>query len=86
MSDTPPHDLSAERAVLGALLICADFSTLVDRLVPADFYRVAHQHIYSTMLEMHERNIEIDLVTLKAELEGGSAVERNRSLVFSWLK
>jgi|TARA_R110000824_G_scaffold116455_5_gene267905 replicative DNA helicase len=72
VSDIPPHDLSAERAVLGSLLIRADFSTLVDRLVPADFYRVAHQHIYSTMLEMRERNIEIDLVTLKAELEGSA--------------
>ena len=70
MSDTPPHDISAERAVLGALLIRSDFSTLVDRLISEDFYRTAHQHIYSSMLDMRERNIAIDLVTLKAELEG----------------
>ena len=46
MSDTPPHDISAERAVLGALLIRSDFSTLVDRLISEDFYRTAHEHIY----------------------------------------
>jgi replicative DNA helicase len=48
-----PHDLDAERAVLGAILL--DNSVIPDvtqTLKPADFYHTAHQVIYQAMLDL----------------------------------
>jgi hypothetical protein len=45
---TQPHDLDAERAVLGALLSGAPPDS-VSALAPADFYRPAHQLIFEAI-------------------------------------
>ena len=47
-TDTPsPHDLEAEKAVLGAILIRAEcFSEVVDVLCADDFFRHAHGLIF----------------------------------------
>jgi replicative DNA helicase len=66
----PPHDLSAERSVLGAILVHPELFDLVsDSLEPQHFYRDAHRRIYSAMLKMAEGSREIDLLTLRSELE-----------------
>lgn len=68
----PPHDLTAERAVLGAILL--DNSAL-DRvsLKPEDFYDPRHVLIFRTMQRIAAQGKAIDYVTvhdaLKAESE-----------------
>ena len=67
-----PQDSSAERAVLGSLLVDPDamFGVREAGLEARDFYLEAHGLIYSAMLELADRWQPIDLVTLAAALDG----------------
>jgi replicative DNA helicase len=66
---TPPHNLEAEKAVLGAVLLQPDALTAAsDVLTPRDFYRDAHRRIFETMLVLGDRQSVIDPITLKDEL------------------
>src|SRR3981189_2316463 len=64
-----PHNLEAERSVLGAILIHNDaFNAAAEVLNPRDFYRDAHRRIFDKMVQLSERGHAIDFVTLKEEL------------------
>lgn len=65
-----PHNLEAERSVLGAVLINnAAYEGIADRLKPQHFYRDAHRRIYSALVRViDELRQEADFVTLKNEL------------------
>ncbi len=66
---TLPHNLEAERSVLGAILVYNDaFNLAVQVIQPADFYRDAHRRIFDKRISLNERNHAIDFVTLKEEL------------------
>jgi replicative DNA helicase len=69
-ADRPlPHNLEAERSVLGAILIQNDaFNYAVAILGARDFYRDAHRRIFEKMIQLNERGDAIDFVTLKDEL------------------
>lgn len=67
---TLPHNLEAERSVLGAILIDNDtFNVAAALIAPAAFFRDAHRRIFERMGDLSERNQPIDLVTLKEALE-----------------
>jgi replicative DNA helicase len=64
-----PHNLEAERSVLGAILIHNEaFNHAAEVLQPRDFFRDAHRRIFEKMVQLSERNEAIDLVTLKEAL------------------
>jgi replicative DNA helicase len=66
---TLPHNLEAERSVLGAILIHNDaFNQAAEVLNPRDFYRDAHRRIFEKMIQLSERGNAIDFITLKEEL------------------
>src|SRR6195952_4541258 len=66
---TLPHNLEAERSVLGAILLHNEAFNLAAELIDSnDFYRDAHRRIFDKMVKLAERNDAIDLVTLKEEL------------------
>jgi replicative DNA helicase len=66
---TLPHNLEAERSVLGAILVHNDaFNLAVQVIEAADFYRDAHRRIFEKMIGLNERHSPIDFVTLKEEL------------------
>src|SRR5579862_5003396 len=66
---TLPHNLEAERSVLGAILLRNEAFNLAAEVIDAgDFYRDAHRRIFDKMVRLAERNDAIDLVTLKEEL------------------
>lgn len=71
-----PHDLDAERAVLGALLVTGRMPEPegVASLKPAHFFRDAHRVIFETMRALSSGGGVIDLVTLKGAL--GSNLDR----------
>lgn len=65
----PPYDLDIEQAVLGALLIDDGAIDRVSPLLREEcFYIPLHQLIYSRILAVHGRMIEVDLVTINNEL------------------
>ncbi len=66
---TLPHNLEAERSVLGAILLHNDaFNLAAEVIDSADFFRDAHRRIFDKMVKLAERSGAIDLVTLKDEL------------------
>jgi replicative DNA helicase len=66
---TLPHNLEAERSVLGAILVHNDAFNLAAQVVDSsDFYRDAHRRIFECMIALNERNQAIDFVTLKEAL------------------
>ncbi len=66
----PPHDVEAEKSVLGALLIDSSAINLVAEFLKTEhFYLPEHQSIYSAMLTLYEKQKPIDVVTLQDELK-----------------
>ncbi|MCD6310504.1 MAG: replicative DNA helicase, partial [Candidatus Eremiobacteraeota bacterium] len=67
----PPQNIEAEMSILGACLIDQDSTHTATEILkdPSDFYRAAHQEIYSAMLVLYEKGEGIDLVTLSNELK-----------------
>ena len=72
----PPHDIEAEQAVLGAIFLDAD--ALVEAMAviePQDFYRRAHQIVFRSMIALNDRNENIDIITLKSQIESENTLE-----------
>ena len=66
---TLPHNLDAERSVLGAILVHNDaFNSAVQIVDSRDFYRDAHRRVFDRMVALNERGQAIDFITLKEEL------------------
>ena len=73
----PPHSTEAENAVLGAMLLDKEaVSKVLEILDPECFYHERHATIFRMMLEMFNRGVTIDLVTLSNELQRHDALER----------
>ena len=67
--NVPPHDIEAEKAVLGAVLLDNTvFSMVSAAVIASDFYHPAHAVIFECMLALNARGEPIDIVTLSAEL------------------
>lgn len=66
----PPHELDAERAILGAALWGQPgaLERAQRRLEPGDFYTGGHRRIWDAMERLAARGSGIDLFTLPAEL------------------
>jgi replicative DNA helicase len=73
---TLPHNLEAERSLLGAILIRNEaINQAVPLVAGGDFFRDAHRIVYETMIQLSERGQAIDLVTLKDELARNGRLE-----------
>lgn len=72
----PPHDIEAEKAVLGSMLQSGDaVSDVIDRLKPGDFYIKEHSEIYKAFLEMYKHSIAIDIKTAYSQLSKMKTIE-----------
>jgi replicative DNA helicase len=73
---TLPHNLEAERSVLGAILVHNDAFNLAAQVIDSsDFYRDAHRRIFERMVQLNERNQAIDFITLKEELSRAGEID-----------
>lgn len=66
---TPPQNVEAEKAVLGAVFLSVD--ALVESMEyvgPDDFYRRAHQIIFEKMMAINDQDKPIDPLTMAEEL------------------
>jgi len=72
-----PHNLEAEQATIGSILIDPDVAHIAFPLVKsADFYDDKHRLIYQTMLEMNAQNMPTDLVTVSSKLRESGNLEK----------
>jgi replicative DNA helicase len=69
-SRIPPHNLDAERAVLGAVLLEGReaLPRVIELLRATDFYTEAHRLVFEAMLCLFDRGQPVDLITLSEEL------------------
>jgi replicative DNA helicase len=76
-SRIPPHNLDAERAVLGAVLLEGReaLPRVIEALRPSDFYTEAHRAVYESMLRLFDRGEPVDLITLQEELRRTDQLE-----------
>jgi replicative DNA helicase len=73
----PPHNLEAEQAVLGGVLLNNDaMNQLMDILSPDDFYREAHATIFDGMVHLYNESEPIDVITLSETLTRKSLLEK----------
>lgn len=65
----PPQDLDAEQSVLGGMLLSKDaIADVVEVLKGHDFYRPAHETVYTAILDLYARGEPADPITVSAEL------------------
>ena len=72
----PPHNNEAEQSVIGAIFLEPQaLITAAEVLIPEDFYRMAHQKIFNTMLLLSDKGQAIDVVTVTEELSAKKELE-----------
>lgn len=66
---TPPNNIEAEQAILGAIFLePSALTTATEIVVPDDFYRSSHQKIFAAMMDLSEKGEPVDIVTVTSEL------------------
>jgi len=75
----PPHNLDAERSVLGAMLLNPDALGTAVQILRDDaeqtFYAEAHERIYNAMVNLYRASTPVDAVTLVERLNRDGALE-----------
>lgn len=74
----PPHNLSAEESVLGAVLLSHDAMGDVSEkgLRPDHFYKPAHQHIFDGVSALYRSGQAVDTITVADELRRAGLLEQ----------
>lgn len=78
LKDTiPPHNLDAEQATLGAVLLdWSSMNDVVSLLRPDHFYSQQNQVIFQTLLELFGKNVRGDSLTLINELTKNNLLDK----------
>ncbi|HZR06940.1 MAG TPA: DnaB-like helicase N-terminal domain-containing protein, partial [Myxococcales bacterium] len=72
----PPHNLDAEKSLLGGVLLESQaFSEVVEIVRPEEFYRDAHRKVFEAMSALFAKGQPIDRITVKDELTAQGAFE-----------
>lgn len=72
----PPHDISAEEAVIASLLIDSEaITTIASFLTGEDFYREINRWCYEACLSLYGRNEAINQITVADELTRQNRLE-----------
>ena len=75
----PPHNLEAEKSVLGAVLLDERhlYALLVEEhLRPEHFYREQHGDVFAAMVELHQNDRKIDHLTVAETLRQRGKLEQ----------
>lgn len=72
----PPHDISAEKSVLGSLMIDKDaILKIADLLEASDFYMENHGVIYKAISDLFHKRKPVDLLTMASFLRDNGQLE-----------
>lgn len=72
----PPHNLEAEVATLGAILLDPEaIGRVLSFLRPDDFYRSANSRVFSAVIALWERSEAVDLITLTEALKANNDLD-----------
>lgn len=74
---TPPHNVDAERALLGAIMLKPEVMHDVSVAVyPESFYADKHREIFKTLLDIFTKGDPIDLLSVTNKLKERGALDR----------
>ena len=77
MERVPPHDVEAEIAVLGSMMLDPEAAGRVVALLRAEnFYRGPHADVFQVLTELYDANRAIDIVLLREELQKRGLLEK----------
>jgi replicative DNA helicase len=72
----PPHNVDAEKATLGAVLLNPDcLSTVLEQLRSRDFFANAHRKIFESMIALFNKGETMDLITVTDMLRSQGDLE-----------
>ncbi len=72
----PPHNLDAEKSLLGGVLLDSQaFAEVVEIVRAEEFYRDAHRKVFEAMSALFARSQPIDRITVKDELTAMGAFQ-----------
>jgi len=72
----PPHNVEAEEAVIGSLLVDPEAILKIFLfLKPENFYRETNQWVYEACISLYDRNEAINQITVAQELAGKGRLE-----------
>jgi len=76
LKKTPPHNIEAEKAVLGGILVSNEkLNVVLSIIVPEDFYKDAHRRILEKIIRLVDTGRPVDLLTLTEELQKSRELE-----------
>ena len=82
----PPHNLEAEMALLGSVLVDREIMATVGEIVrPADFYAHVHETIFAVLYDLFDRGEPLDKISVAEELRTRDALEKRRRPLVSQL-
>ena len=77
LNRVPPHDVEAEQAVLGSMLVDRDaVVTSLEVLKEDDFYREDNKAVFVAIAGLYSKAEPVDLITVKKELMENGAFEK----------
>jgi len=72
----PPHNLEAEQAVLGCMLLDSDVIPTVTELIRStDFYRDDHREICEAIIDITEKAGPVDIITVSEQLQSRGTLD-----------
>jgi replicative DNA helicase len=72
----PPHNLEAEEALLGSMMLSRDaIATAVEKVSVDDFYRPSHGHIFDAITTLYAGGEPVDHVTVAEMLRRAGVLE-----------
>lgn len=76
MERIPPHNLDAEKSVLGAAMLTKDaLFDVLEELTPDDFYKKAHGDIFRVISDLQKKSAPVDMLTVIDELKKRNILE-----------
>ena len=80
---TMPNDYEAEQSVIGSMIMDKDaIITAMEMLISEDFYHRQFGILFDTMIELYNKGLPVDLVTLQSKLKEKDVPAEIASLEF----
>ncbi|UCB45909.1 MAG: replicative DNA helicase [Spirochaetota bacterium] len=79
----PPQNLEAERACLGSMLLDREaIEIAIDILKEDDFYSSQHKVIFNTILDLYNRAVPVDIITLNEHLKSNDELDKAGGVIY----
>ncbi len=71
-----PHNIEAEQSVIGSMLLDkTSIAEAMEVLKAEDFYKNAHKVIFTSILDLYQKDIAVDIITLTESLKSNDKLD-----------